>query len=485
MAAHRARDGIGLVPSRYNTLIPLREGAVLAHNGMLGSLAVWDDEDRETYDQIVAGLPYDAHGESVRALIAGGFVVPRADDERRRLEEQYRFARFDRGALTLTVAPTMACNFACDYCFQSHDRSVGVMGEEVRAALVALLDRFARGIRRMHVAWYGGEPLLATEAIFDLSRRFSARCRVARVTYDAMMVTNGHLLTPELAAGLFEHGVRTIQVTLDGPREAHDQRRVLRSGGATFDRIVANLAGAVETYQGAITARVNIDHRNHERIHVLFDQLAEAGLAGKKNFKIYFAPVEAITQACHAVVGASMGKLEYARLEASLVAEAARRGLTGAPYPLRFRSTCAAVRPLGFVVLPQGELFKCWDTVDLPETSVGSLFDLEAALAHPTYRAWLDWDPFASEGCRDCNLLPSCMGGCAYKFLYQRDTRGEGAVLPCISWKYNINERLLIMALAKGSITAQDFDLEQVRTSVATVSPGAVLGTRDEVQGAG
>ena len=78
---------------------------------------------------------------------------------------------------------------------------------------------------------------------------------------------------------------------------------------------------------------------------------------------------------------------------------------------------------------------------------------------------WLNWTPFANETCKNCKILPNCAGACAYKFVHSEDTRGEAAVLPCPSWKYNIKERLLLRAVKMGAITLNDYDPEEVKTN--------------------
>lgn len=169
-----------------------------------------------------------------------------------------------------------------------------------------------------------------------------------------------------------------------------------------------------------------------------------------------------------------MSKGEYGRLEAELVRLAFDHGLTGLPYPPRFHGTCAAVRPNGLVVTPTGALHKCWDTVTWSQHAVGSIFDPESAHS-PRAERWNAWTPFQNETCRNCKLLPSCAGACAYKFLHAKDTRGEAAVLPCPSWKYNMVERLLLRAEKTGAITADDI-------LVNTTDP-ADLCTNDHLPG--
>ena len=51
------------------------------------------------------------------------------------------------------------------------------------------------------------------------------------------------------------------------------------------------------------------------------------------------------------------------RLEADLIQHGYDKGLCALPYPPRFHGNCGAVKPGGFVILPTGDVHKCWDTV--------------------------------------------------------------------------------------------------------------------------
>jgi uncharacterized protein len=297
---------------------------------------------------------------------------------------------------------------------------------------------------------------LKRSIIESLSDRLIALCDRTRTHYDAMMVTNGYRLDHGAARSLNVRRIRQIQVTLDGLPHDHDQRRALLSGKGTFDRIIANLLSWIDEVPIAVSLRVNVDERNGGRIHELIDLLTELGLGGKERLSVYFAPIEAITEGCFAIADVAMGKAEYARLEAGLNRHALEAGLAPVPYPPRFRGSCAAVRPKGFVIVPNGDIHKCWDTVSWPEKRVGTIFDVDALNRDETVLRWLRWSPFEVQACRNCEILPVCAGACAYKFIHADDTRGEAAMLPCPSWRYNIADRLLLHAEHRGIITGDD-----------------------------
>src|SRR5262249_11407339 len=150
------------------------------------------------------------------------------------------------------------------------------------------------------------------------------------------------------------------------------------------------------------SVRVNIDSRNRRSVLDLLDRLADLGLGHRDNFGVYFAPVEAITEGCHAIAELCMSKSEYGELETDLTRHASQRGLTSLPYPPRFRGLCAAIRPKGFVVAPNGDLHKFWDTISMPDERVGTVFDLDALDRDERVHKWTRWTPFAHDMCLNC-----------------------------------------------------------------------------------
>jgi uncharacterized protein len=411
------------------------------------------------------------------SLLGQGFLVPEDVDEKGLLRRQYVDVRNDPTVVNLIVCPTLACNFGCDYCFQGLDKPLEAMTEDVQDAVVALYERMLQArpeIKFINMIWYGGEPLMRKQIIYDLADRLIDISARAGVRYTGTMVSNGFLMTREVAQTLFVNGLRTVQITLDGSEPFHDARRHLLSGSkkGTYQKIVQNIASWVDAVPISVNVRVNIDERNKDAVMSLIDDLVERGLSGKPNFKVYFSPVESTTTACHSVSDQTMQKLEYGRLEASLYRYAFERRLCSLPYPTRFLGICAAVRPNDYIVVPSGDVHKCWDTVSFPEKRVGTVFDLERLFlkSHPTHQRWERFDPFENEICYSCKILPNCASYCAHKFVYSEDAKGH-SVLPCPPLKYSLNERLLMRAEQEGLITAADYDQEMVRTNPLDLTP--------------
>lgn len=446
------------MPSRYNLFIPLKNKRTLVYNTFHRSFALWDQQDLNVFNQIKVNKIRLASSE-LADFIPGGFIVPDQTDEMALVEKNYRAMRFNPGVMNLTIAPTLGCNFGCDYCYQGKAKPTGFMPGQVQDAIIEHLKKQAPALRRLHVSWYGGEPTLAAKTVNTLSDRMIAICQKRKVHYSAFMVTNGYALTRKLVVKFRKKQISTYQVTLDGPAEFHNRRRSLLSGGPTYERILNNLYDILD-HQVPIQmmVRINIDERNRNHVHELIDDLADRGFGGQTRFRIYFAPVRASTLGCRSCSEITLRNVEYGLLETELHRHAFDRGLAYLPMPPRWLGNCQAVRPKGVIVLPNGDLHKCWDTVSESDLKVGSIFFMDKFHEGAGHRTWLDYSPMKIEMCRQCVLLPSCSGFCAYRHLFNHLTHGEAASIPCPSWRYNINERLFLRAEKRGFVSRDDWD---------------------------
>lgn len=134
-------------------------------------------------------------------------------------------AAFNDRSLQLFVLPTEKCNFRCTYCYEKFD--VGRMKPSTVQAVKAFIDRRIEHLDALSVEWFGGEPLLGRPVIFDICEHIQASlANFPTVMYGGSMTTNGYLLDEGTATRLIGLGVRSFQISLDGPPDIHDQSRI-------------------------------------------------------------------------------------------------------------------------------------------------------------------------------------------------------------------------------------------------------------------
>ena len=133
------------------------------------------------------------------------------------------------------------------------------MTDETEHAITEFVRRH-NGLTHLGVTWFGGEPLLGFERIKSLTGKFLDM----GIGYSAGMITNGYLITKEIAKSFEALRIYSVQITIDGMRERHDSRRYLKNGAPTFDRIIESLKLLSDhAPKTRVTVRINVDENNH------------------------------------------------------------------------------------------------------------------------------------------------------------------------------------------------------------------------------
>lgn len=223
--------------SIYN--IVLEDGdSLLLFNSMVGldSLCRVSEE----YNHIVRDVLYGSehNTEIEQFLYKEGFLIDDDCDEFKKRE--LLFSRLTSGnILRLIILPTEQCNFRCKYCYEDYKR--GAMSFETQEAIIKFVQKNIQYYSALRVSWFGGEPLVALDAIEYMSRELMSICKKAKRKYISDMTTNGYLLTEEVFRKLLSYNVLEYQITVDGIKEIHDSKKPLANGQGTFDVVTQNL----------------------------------------------------------------------------------------------------------------------------------------------------------------------------------------------------------------------------------------------------
>lgn len=213
------------------------------------------------------------------------------------LDREFLLAVADPQVMELIILPTERCNFRCVYCYE--DFSIGKMSANTISAVKALITRRAPDLRRLNIAWFGGEPTLAIPTILDINqtaRREMVASRIPNARFTSGITTNGYRLDWSRFAALVDVGVTYYQITLDGPREMHDSRRLRIDAKGTYEQIWRNLvtiAGRVsETSERfLIDLRVHFDRTSAYHLESLVDDIC-AELLPCGAFDVSFHEIE-------------------------------------------------------------------------------------------------------------------------------------------------------------------------------------------------
>lgn len=423
--------------SRYNLLFrSQRNGWLLYNSASNGFLQMEEDtaevvrKIRDTPDRI----KYEEIPELYLHLRSGGFLVEdhQDDDFFRILKMRRTTKNYAGNTLMLTIAPTRACNFACPYCYEEN-RTASLMTEETEDAVVEFIKKH-KAVNRLGLVWYGGEPLIA----FDKIRKLNAKIDALGKPYSSFIVTNGYFLSDEVIRELEPLKINRVQITLDGNKKTHDSRRHLIGGGATYDKIVSNIDCLMaSSWTGYLQIRVNVDPSNRGQFADVY-RFIQGRYPEQFGKRMTVYPGFVHTEEPHPDTNCFFDSMAKGQFLADLYREYGINALS--VYPSMTMGSCTMTKRNAYVIGPDGELYKCWNDIGIPELVIGNV------------RSFLNWNmALVAEGmvgasyledkeCESCFFFPVCDGGCPkMRLLNSKDNGGRDV---CSYFKGHIKEFL-------------------------------------------
>jgi uncharacterized protein len=402
------------IPSRYNARAVGDDGRLILWNTLSGAISVFRGAD---YDDVLALLaPHadvDMSGRLGEYLSRRGFMVRDDVDELERFRFAYARGQWRSDTLELTLLASEECDFRCTYCYEKFQH--GTMLPDVREGIRRYVAGRASQLKRLTIAWFGGEPLMGWDAIQELGPFFADVASRHGITHAQTITTNGYLLDDERAGALLSWGCRSFQITLDGLPAEHDCKRKLRDGSATYDVILRNLRSLQQRAEDfRVVIRVNIDRQNGPKLESFVEALGK-DFGGDARYMMRFKMVgrwggdrDADLDVCGRKEGLQfIHELQDAALHAGVRVEA---GIDHHSTP--GSQVCYAARPYHFVVSATGKLMKCTVALDeMEENIVGQVHASgEWQVSDDRMMRWCN--PFfeSDATCKQCHLLPTCQG---------------------------------------------------------------------------
>jgi uncharacterized protein len=269
-------------------------------------------------------------------------------------------------SLNLVLFSTEHCNFRCTYCYE--DYKIGRMMPQVVSGVKNLLHYRYQTLKSLEISWFGGEPLLATDVIFEISKTIlSFQEQNPDLNYAANITTNGYLLTRQVAEELISSGISRYQISLDGDSQLHDMTRVLSTGKGSFEVIMSNLL-ALREIEAEFTVLIRIHYQKSTfvRLKNLIDALNEK-FGGDLRFKFYFKSVDRLGGKNDDDIDA-LSPTEKVEIEAYL------KNLVSNPhqiYSLSNQYVCYASQANSLAIRANGRIAKCTVALDDERNDIG------------------------------------------------------------------------------------------------------------------
>ncbi len=291
------------------------------------------------------------------------------------------------GIAAYTILPTTACNARCVYCYEEGIVPRAMTPENADAVIDFICRTRREG--EIRLAWFGGEPLLGAPVVSRICRALRDR----GVEFASSIITNGTLLTPEMAAEAAElWKLKRAQVSMDGARQDYVNRKCYVNPELhNYDRAME----AAELFSDAgvnVVLRVNYDAENLPRMQEFFDDCA-ARFGERKNVGVY---LEQLFQSATTEENAALYRAA-AETESGLKATGLSPVVRG-ERRLRTSYCMADSGGRSVIIDPEGGLHRCEH--DLGDEPFGSIFDATVRFPHT--------EPVLAPECGDCVFLPDC-----------------------------------------------------------------------------
>lgn len=413
--------------SEYNYYCEKNE-VFLIFNTRTLSLVEIEKEKYEMFKNKDLAVINSLDGNDIKDLSYMGFICDRDFDEIKSLKDSYWYNKYCDDTLHITILTTINCNFGCPYCFETR-RDVKLT-EKIKNAILIFVEEKLENKKQLHVDWYGGEPLVNKEAIYDMSPKLIEICRKKGVIYSGTITTNGYLFDEETVKKLSQLGVQGAQITIDGPKEIHDKMRTLLNGNPTYDIIMKNIKTASKYMK--IYIRSNVNEETMEHVDRFIKELV-----GYKNIQL----------SIKGIVPASYKDYDKKIMSArDFSSEVIKKYVLAHHYEIptaldnvlqdNFHRFCIVDSDSQYIFSPEGKILKCGESFTEDDKGIIGSYNEKTKKLEIDEEKKIMWDkdPFDIEECMNCLVLPLCMGGCQMK----RNVKKQEACSPEL--KYNLDE---------------------------------------------
>lgn len=273
--------------SKYN-VVEIYDELILLYNSYSGKL-IYIKWEQNIYDVLCGNISIDFLDDFIaEKLLKFGFLIEDETDEDK-LVELKKLDFIYSNTLKLEIIPTLLCNFRCPYCYEEHEGII--ISEKVIKHIKLFFSKHIGNYSSVEIFWFGGEPLLAKEAVISISSYVKELALKCNKKFFFSITTNGYFLEPKTFDELYHVGIRSYNITLDGTKNYHDKTRYTKNGEGSYDKIIDNLK-QIHAKSGffQINLRCNITKNNNIAINEFKTEMNKL-FSNDYRFKIYFRPV--------------------------------------------------------------------------------------------------------------------------------------------------------------------------------------------------
>ena len=364
----------------------------------------------------------------ITTLLKRGYITIKTQEEEyayvarmaRALHEKYNILY-----TTFTWVVTYNCNFRCPYCyeeksFKNGSRNLTFTKAQVDIAYKAQeLIQPNENLRKKTITLYGGEPFL--EENKEIVEYIVEEGHKKGYVFSA--ITNGYELNHFLDL-LGPEKIYKLQITIDGAKNIHNERRPHYKDRNTFDVIIDNIEEALKK-NVKVVVRMNADSKNISSYPELEMYLRQKGFLDYPNFTFYFGFIKDnkyITDEARETIDfisvddfidkqQKLGVLPF-KTDSGLYRKMCNSIKNRRPYV--FNPIVCVAQSSGYVLDPFGNIYPCWEVINDKQNIEGFYSKEGVRWNNEVVGQWRGTNIAQTTPCNHCKYALICGGGCPY-----------------------------------------------------------------------
>lgn len=335
--------------------------------------------------------------DELSTLIKMGFIS--CEDEYSLIQKTKKrvIEEIDKQPLGISILTTTGCNARCYYCYEK-GIAISTLNEATANKIVNFIQN-RNNNKKVHLAWFGGEPLLNNKIIDYICDELNK----LNIEYYSSMISNGFLFKEISAERLQKWNLKKVQITLDGVDKKYDSVKKFVGVESAFCTIVNNIHYLLNN-KISVVIRVNFDPDNLKISEDVLDFVYKEFGTENKLLSIYCVNI------VDGNVKSSFNFSNETNPQFLLTKKLIDYGYIRNIYSLGIRpkKTYCGIYHNYYVVDPNGAVFKCEHTCKNLSETIGNI---DEEFDEAKIDKWLSLtNPF--EECEKCVLYPCCQGGC-------------------------------------------------------------------------
>ncbi len=355
----------------------------------------------------------------INSLIRYEMLVPTLYDENREIEK-HRIENLPGPAINLMyLILTDECNYGCTYCYVENampkNFSFSYMTEKMAKKRI---DNFAnwsnkKKSRNKSILFYGGEPLL-NKTVFEKAVTYIQKLKKEKTLMkntDISIITNGSLITKEIAKFIKENGV-TVGISIDGGPNCNDLCRKFLSGKGTFEATFNGYKNLIEAGVKDIGISFTVGYHNVDNLLENTKYVINKFSVRSLGYNILMdsennilATIDYAKKASEEIIKC----FEYLR-EQGIYEDRVMRKVEFFSNKKVYPTDCAACGRQ-FVALPDGKIGPCQAFMGSKKHFFNNSRNF-SPYENKTFIEWSNRSPLSMPQCYHCVALGLCGGGC-------------------------------------------------------------------------